>query len=160
MTPARGSNADAAGVEQPLVDTVPPVARLLLAFARHHKSWRELTYQQYNVLEIAATQPVSQADIARRLRVTAPVVTRMIAVLADSGLVERRPDARDRRRVRVLMTSAGRRRIAAMRRDLLTAAREMLAPLTDEQRSLIAETCRHLTVLLPAEANGPARRRG
>ena len=41
--------------------------------------------------------PISQTDLARRLRVEAATVTRMVDVLSKEGLVERRPDPNDRR---------------------------------------------------------------
>ncbi|MXP41484.1 MarR family transcriptional regulator [Altererythrobacter soli] len=41
--------------------------------------------------------PKSQTDLARRLRVEAATVTRMIDILGKEGLVERTPDPNDRR---------------------------------------------------------------
>ena len=41
--------------------------------------------------------PISQTDLARRLRVEAATVTRMVDVLSKEGLVERTPDPNDRR---------------------------------------------------------------
>lgn len=160
MTAQRRVAGRPALVEDHLTTTVPSVARLLLTYARRRKAWRDLTYQQFNVLEIVGTQPVSQADIARRLVVTAPVVTRIVSGLADLGLVARRTDASDRRRIRVALTPKGRRRVAAMRRDLMNAAREMLAPLDDGQRARVAESLPGLALLLPeAVAGEPTPRR-
>ena len=41
--------------------------------------------------------PKSQSDIAKRLRVEAATVTRMVDILSKEGLVERSPDPNDRR---------------------------------------------------------------
>jgi MarR family transcriptional regulator for hemolysin len=41
--------------------------------------------------------PKSQTDLARRLRVEAATVTRMVDILGKEGLVERTPDPNDRR---------------------------------------------------------------
>jgi MarR family transcriptional regulator for hemolysin len=41
--------------------------------------------------------PKSQTDLARRLRVEAATVTRMVDILGKEGLVERTPDPHDRR---------------------------------------------------------------
>jgi MarR family transcriptional regulator for hemolysin len=41
--------------------------------------------------------PKSQTDVARRLRVEAATVTRMVDILGKEGLVERTPDPNDRR---------------------------------------------------------------
>ena len=139
------------GLEARLVATIPTLLRHLLAHARRRPAWRRITYQQYNVLRIIQGDgPVGQAAIARRLMVSAPVVTRLAASLVDAGLVERGRDPEDRRAVRLTLTPAGRRRVTAMRRALLTAATELLDPLPDERRAAIASALEELQVLLPS----------
>ena len=124
--------------------------RHLLAHARHRKTWSELTYQQYSVLRMIDTQGAQpQAEVARRLMVTAPVVTRLASTLADAGLVDRRPDPGDRRAVLLALTPRGRRRARAMRRDLLDAAHELLEPLPADRRAGVAAALEELQVLLP-----------
>lgn len=130
--------------------------RHLLAHARRRAAWKRLTYQQYNVLRIIHGEgPVSPAEIARRLLVSAPVVTRLVGGLAEAGLVERGKDPNDRRSVRLTLTPSGRRRSTAMRRDLLAAAAELIAPLPEERRAAVATALDQLQVLLPTR--GPTR---
>lgn len=141
---------EAPSLEASLIATVAPVMRHLIAHARHRQAWSELTYQQYNVLRMIDTLgPQPQAEVARRLMVTAPVVTRLAAGLVDAGLVERRADAKDRRAVLLTLTPTGRRRARAMRRDLLAAAHELLEPLPEERRAAVATALEELQVLLP-----------
>jgi DNA-binding MarR family transcriptional regulator len=138
------------GLEACLVATIPPVMRHLLAHARRRPAWAELTYQQYNVLRIIDGEgPTAQGEIARRLMVSAPVITRQAAALVDAGLTERRADPADRRSVKLALTTRGRRRVRAMRRELLAAAGELLAPLPDDQRENLAAALEQLRVLLP-----------
>lgn len=138
------------GLEATLIATVAPVMRHLLAHARRRRTWSELTYQQYNVLRMIDTLgPQPQAEVARRLMVSAPVVTRLASALADAGLVERRPDANDRRAVLLALTPTGRRRARAMRRDLVAAARELLEPVPEARRKALAAALEELQVLLP-----------
>jgi DNA-binding MarR family transcriptional regulator len=149
-TTAKNGAREAPSLEASLIATVAPVMRHLLAHARRRRTWSELTYQQYNVLRMIDTMgPQAQADVARRLMVTAPVVTRLAATLVDTGLVERRTDAKDRRSVILALTPTGRRRARAMRRDLLAAAQELLAPLPEERRAAVAAALEELQVLLP-----------
>jgi DNA-binding MarR family transcriptional regulator len=62
-------------VEASLIATVAPVMRHLVAHARRRRAWSELTYQQYNVLRMIDLEgPSAQAEVARRLLVSAPVV--------------------------------------------------------------------------------------
>ena len=147
----RASRArEAASLEASLIATVAPVMRHMLAHARRRRTWSELTYQQYNVLRLIDTNgPQPQADVARRLMVTAPVVTRLATTLADAGLVERGVDPSDRRAVLLALTATGRRRARAMRRDLLAAASELLEPLPAERREAVAAALEELQVLLP-----------
>ena len=139
-------------LETRLIATIPRVFRHLLAHARRRPAWRGgLTYQQYNVLRIIHGEgPVGQAEIARRLMVSAPVVTRLAGMLVDAGLVERTHDPADRRAVRLALTPAGRRRAAAMRRDLLAAAAELIEQLPEARRAGVASALDELQVLLPA----------
>lgn len=112
--------------------------RRLVANAGRRRAWSRLTYQQYNVLRMIDTMgPRPQAEVARRLMVTSPVVTRLASTLANAGLVERRPDATDRRAVLLGLTPSGRRRARAMRRDLLAAAQELLEPIPEEKRAAV-----------------------
>src|SRR5918994_7846065 len=92
--------SDTASLEASLIGTVAPLMRHLVAHARRRRTWSELTYQQYNVLRVIDTLgPQPQAEVARRLMVTAPVVTRLASTLAEAGLVERGTDPHDRRAV-------------------------------------------------------------
>ncbi|MGH2456623.1 MAG: MarR family winged helix-turn-helix transcriptional regulator [Candidatus Limnocylindria bacterium] len=143
-------------LEARLIATVPQVMRHLVAHARRRPAWRSLTYQQYNVLRIIRSEgPVAPGQIARRLLVSAPVVTRLAGGLVDAGLVERNQDARDRRGVSLVLSPRGRRKVAAMRRDLLAAAAELIQPLPDERRAAVAAALDELEVLLPGR--GPTR---
>jgi DNA-binding MarR family transcriptional regulator len=124
--------------------------RHLLAHARRRRAWSELTYQQYNVLRMIDTMGAQgQADVARRLMVSAPVVTRLASTLADAELIERRPDPKDGRAVLLALTPKGRRRARAMRRDLVEAARELLEPIPPKRRKALEAALEELQVLLP-----------
>ena len=147
---SKSGSREAPSIEASLIATVAPVMRHLVAHARRRRAWSELTYQQYNVLRMIDTLgPQPQAEVARRLMVTAPVVTRLASALVDAGLVARLADARDRRTVRLELTPKGRRQARAMRRDLLAAAHELLEPLPEERRAAVAAALEELQVLVP-----------
>ena len=138
------------GLEASLVATIGPVLRHLLAHARRRPGWKELTYQQYNVLRmILVDGPTAQADIARRLLVSAPVVTRLASTLVDAEFLERRSDPKDRRSVLLALTPKGRRRVNVMRRDLMLAAHELIEPLPQDRRASVRAAIDELRVLLP-----------
>jgi MarR family transcriptional regulator for hemolysin len=51
--------------------------------------------------------PSAQVDIAKRLRIEGPTMTRMLDTLEADGLVERLPDPSDRRSKQLRLTPAG-----------------------------------------------------
>ncbi len=51
--------------------------------------------------------PSAQVDIAKRLRIEGPTMTRMLDTLEADGLVERLPDPTDRRSKQLRLTPAG-----------------------------------------------------
>jgi DNA-binding MarR family transcriptional regulator len=151
--PRGGAEEEPPSLEAHLIATVAPLMRHLVAQAKRRPAWSELTYQQYNVLRMIDTLgPQAQAEVARRLLVTAPVVTRLASTLVEAGLVERGTDPDDRRAVVLALTATGRRRARSMRRDLLEAAREVLAPIPEERRASVAAALEELQVLLPTHS--------
>ena len=73
----------------------------------------------------------SQRELARRMRIEPPTLVRHLDKLADDGLVERRPDAEDRRVVRVVVTAEGRARLDSLH--------EVASEVDTELRSLLTE---------------------
>lgn len=74
---------------------------------------------------------LSQRELARRLSVEAPTLTRHVDRMAAEGLVARTQDARDRRVTRITLTPAGRTlhaRLAAVARRRDEELRALLTP--------------------------------
>src|SRR6188508_1049239 len=68
--PQRTGSGTSDELETRLIATVPQVMRHLVAHARRRRAWKQLTYQQYNVLRIIHGEGgLPQAEIARRLLV-------------------------------------------------------------------------------------------
>lgn len=84
--------------------------RLMQPWAAYLKESADLSHVQYNVLRIlrgAGKAGLSAGEVGERLITRSPDVTRLIDRLEKRGLVERHPDARDRRAVRIFITAAG-----------------------------------------------------
>jgi len=64
--------------------------------------------------EAANAGGASQRELADLMRIEPPTLVRHLDKLTDEGLVERRPDPDDRRIVRVVVTPAGRARLAEL----------------------------------------------
>ena len=82
------------------------------AFTRQYKPLLDplgLTYPQYLVmLNLWADEPLTVGDIGKRLSLESNTLTPLIKRLQDAGLVTRRRDPADERRVAVGLTDAGR----------------------------------------------------
>ena len=94
-----------------------------------------------------------QVDIARRLKIEGPTLTRMLDALEQDGLVERLPDPGDRRTKLVRVTPAGEKvleRIFAIADELRTRLLEGLGEArVAEANALFAELIRRFDAGLP-----------
>lgn len=91
------------------------VSRLLRRAFQHSMEGSPLTLAQARALvHIARHEGVRQVDLAETLEVQPITLARLIDQLAVSGVVERRPDANDRRAYRVFLTPAATPHLAAI----------------------------------------------
>lgn len=111
-----------------LFDRPLPVAALapwrdaVVAWVRG--DWPDLTVRQTAVLMIVALEPGQHnvRDLAARLGVAKPIVSRVLDRLGILGLVVRRSDRRDRRNVFAVVTRRGVDFLDAFARPLVRAA--------------------------------------
>ncbi len=105
-----------------------------IALALRHRSWREahaseLTPTQGEVLALLHRRaPLSLSEVADGLAIGPPTASEAVATLVAKGLVRKRADEADRRRVALVLTAAGRRaaRAALLWPDFLAAVVEEL----------------------------------
>ncbi|MER5178135.1 MarR family transcriptional regulator [Streptomyces sp. NPDC002896] len=101
------------------------------------------------------SSPPRMADLAERLEVVPRAVTTLVDGLEASGQVRRVPDPTNRRVIRIELTDAGRRALRELRNARRAAAEDILAPLTGEQREMLAGLLSALVDGVPrAEARG------
>lgn len=96
-----------------------PEIRLTVAMVLAARRWRSLLDEKLRPIEqssarmeamaaILNSPPRSpQVDIARRLRIEGPTLTRMLDALENDSLVERLPDPSDRRTKQLQLTNEG-----------------------------------------------------
>ena len=127
---------------EPDTDVVDIAARLRLAVARLGRQLRQqagtgLSPSQHSVLaSIDVNATLTLGELAVIEQVAPPTITRIVAKLADDGLVERSVDPVDRRVTRVSVTSEGHRRIdlSRHRRNAWLARRLDELPPGDTER--------------------------
>lgn len=86
---------------------------------------------------LAESGPMSQAALGRLVDMDRSDVTATVGELAADGFVERTADAGDRRRNVVTVTDAGRARLASLDAILNGVQDELLAPLSEDERSAL-----------------------
>ncbi|GAA0915393.1 MarR family transcriptional regulator [Streptomyces thermoalcalitolerans] len=94
-------------------------------------------------------EPPRMADLAESLEVVPRAVTTLVDGLEASGRVRRVPDPVNRRVIRIELTAEGRRVLHELHGVRRTAAEEILAPLTDEQRKTLGELLDTLVGTVP-----------
>ena len=119
---------------------VPTATTSIAAVARMFEVTLEsvgLTIQKYRVLAYLDQAPSTPSELAYRLTVQAPTVTRLVAGLAERGYVSREVDGNDRRRNVLRVTGAGRRAIAQASAASQAALDRILAPLAARDRAAV-----------------------
>lgn len=106
-------------------------------FHKKLKIWR-LTIPEYRVLAcLTGAEGLGVGDLAAMAIMEQSRMTKILDRMQKQGLVERRSDAKDKRRVLIHLTDQGRRRAEPVLRAAKQHEAEMLAPLTPEERSMI-----------------------
>jgi DNA-binding MarR family transcriptional regulator len=87
---------------------------------------------------VAEQGPLRTGDLARHEGITAPTLSRIVAVLEDEGYVQRTSDADDRRVVWLEATAAGIRVLDDVARERARVFEDRVARLTPEQAAHLA----------------------
>lgn len=94
-----------------------------------------LTAREFLVLSFAATQPLSQQDIARRLGIDPTLIVWVVDELEGRDLLRRDRDPTDRRRYLLTVTPKGEAVLADAQHAAEAAVGVFLEPLTARQRN-------------------------
>jgi MarR family transcriptional regulator, organic hydroperoxide resistance regulator len=106
------------------------------AFARHgvHEG------QQYVLHVLWAEDGLSPGEVARRLGLATPTVTRATARMETAGLLRRGPHERDGRLVRLFLTERGRALEAVIEREMRALDERALASLDQAERAALVRS--------------------
>ncbi|MFE8961661.1 MarR family winged helix-turn-helix transcriptional regulator [Streptomyces iakyrus] len=124
-----------------LAEQLLRLTRRVHRIQKRHLEQRELgiTPAQSRLLRTLAHwgSPPRMADLAERLEVVPRAVTTLVDALEASGKVRRVPDPANRRVIRIELTDDGRGALRELRAARRSAAEEILAPLTGDQRAAL-----------------------
>lgn len=128
-----------------LVETSFALQTLLTRTAERHA----LSLTQLRLLGILRDREPTMLELAGFLRIEKSSVSGLIDRAEQRDLVARKPGARDRRTIRVVITPAGRRLGRQILDELAGPRSELLAPLSSRQRSQLTGLLRGLGNLKP-----------
>jgi DNA-binding MarR family transcriptional regulator len=127
--------------EPPTVDS-ELAARLRLAVGRLARRIR-LATNDIPPLQLSALAtldqhgPLRSGELAQREAVTAPTMTRVLAALAERGLVTRQADPKDARSVQVSLSPAGVEALSRIRSERTALLGARVARLSADQRAAL-----------------------
>lgn len=118
--------------------------------------------RDYAILSVlAASDAISQQDLAGRLKINRTVMVKLIDRLEDSGLVTRTRNPADRRSHILSLTAAGRQTRDVVEPAMTRGEAELTAPLEQPERDRLNELLRLLLPDLDARLpHPPAKRTG
>jgi len=109
-------NDDLRRIESEVGKLIRRVKRVMAERALEvHPELHPMTY--FILTHLAANGPMRGADLSDAFGMDKGGVSRQVQALVDLGLVERRPDAEDRRAILLDATDEGRERLAAVSRS-------------------------------------------
>lgn len=128
-----------------------PIMLRLDLLVRRQNTQYSLSRAQTSILHtLNCNGPLRMTDLARLENVRVPTTSNSVSVIETMGLVERVPDATDRRGVTVQLTDLGRERIGQVLADRDRDFAAQLDQLSPEHRELLAAAVPALTSLLDA----------
>ena len=143
------------------------VSDLLTTVSLFHKlmrqGWRRkkggyssfLHYHVLGVLGHFGVLPVS--EIGKRLHISKPNMTPLIDRLVEDGMVVRKPDAQDRRVIKIAITPKGRALMSAGRNRMKGTMEKVFNEFTEDELSRLSGALETLKILL-LKAVSPEKR--
>ncbi|MGW5359412.1 MarR family winged helix-turn-helix transcriptional regulator [Actinopolymorpha pittospori] len=95
--------------------------------------------QQFLLMALWEEDGLAPGELARRLGLATPTVTRAAIRMEAAGLVTREPDLQDRRLVRIHLTERGRKLRTILDAEMRALSDRALAGLGDAQRRQLLE---------------------
>ena len=161
-TEVPAAHADLAGADE----LSSRVFRAFLTTLRLHRQLMTRTVvshgthpgQAFCLRLLAANDGMTQRDVAERLHLSRPTVTKMLQAMEKAGMIERRDDAADQRLTHVYLTAGGRAREQALRSVSAAYVHETIGTLSKADRLELARLLEALgeSITRALDAGDPA----
>jgi DNA-binding MarR family transcriptional regulator len=143
MPPPRRSPAEAA---EALAAVAPLASRWIERLLAGHEP--PVTIAQFLALRAIGAEGISASELARRTGVSGPAVSQLLTGLVDSGLLQRREVADDRRRQTLALSPTGQQVVASAQALLRDRLSELLAGLPRPEADALARALPHVEAAL------------
>jgi len=108
-----------------------------------------ITPHHFEIIRLLKAEgPLHVAEIGERLQIAKAQMTKLIHKLVDLGIVERKMDIADRRTINITLTSLGRTILEEHKNSIMSAIRESMSCLTDEELEDLSDSLRKLRDIL------------
>ncbi len=134
-----------------LLDLAPQVRGMVTRFMQQRAGELNLTMLEFDVLRSIEPGSPWMKELANRMVISRPAVTKLVEGLVGKGFVERRESTRDRRAKNLRLTPQGRAALRRARREIARVLGAYVDQLSDPAR---ADLHRGLAELLDAFASG------
>jgi DNA-binding MarR family transcriptional regulator len=134
------------GILENMIHIMPVFHRKLLRMDLDRVT-DNLTRLHLAIMGMLSETGMTMSELAKISMMTKPQMTHLIDQLVNLGIVERRPDATDRRVINLALTDKGRILLEDMKRKVKETIRNRLASLTAEeltQMSAALDTLRRI----------------
>ena len=133
----RAMRSPVAECAREVLDAVPIVMRVIRGELRKYGA-KEMSVPQYRTLGfVYRNEGASLSELADHVGLTLSTMSTLVDGLAAQGLVNRREDPEDRRRMTLKLTELGLNRHEAARESALVSLREMLRQLSPSDRATV-----------------------
>jgi len=130
-----------------VLDVVPVVMRVIRSELRKYGA-KEVSMPQFRTLSyVYGKRGVSLSEVADHIGLTLPTMSILVDGLVARGLMNRREDTEDRRRMTLTLTEGGRARLESARRATVAYLEERLRQLSASDRATITTAMRMLREL-------------
>jgi len=107
--------------------------------------------EAHALIELSQAEPLSQNDLARRLRLEKSTISRLVALLEGRAWITRTRGRHDGRVMELRLTDTGRQAAAQLSAARQAKFARLLGAISEEQRPMVFATLRLLTEALHAE---------
>ena len=142
-TPKSGEDTLEAEAAREVLDVIPRIIRSIRTEMRE-MARPQLTIPQMRALAQVSRESGTVSELAEWLGVSAPAMSKMVAILERRGLVQRAAPSSDRRQVNLIATEEGKRLHLNMRKGVRLKIAERLQPLSETEKHVVLKAMKIL----------------